>query len=424
MNGAPPLTPRWPALLLTAILLVAAGAASTYWLLRPRLHSPAGASDVQRAHASHSNETAARPENDAASHDMHDDPAVILTPEAVARARIATAPVGSGTGGPVLRLPARVEANAYKEVAVTPLVDGRVTKVFVELGQSVRRGQPLAEIFSPELAEAKTAYVSARAELDAHERELERTQKLFAIGAATRQELERLHAEHTARLAGVQTALSRLELLGVPAAAVEGLAPGKDLSAVTTVPAPIAGVVIERTANAGLNVDTTAKLFTVVDLSNVWIVAGLYEKDFARVRVGSPATVTTTAYPGMKISGHVSYIDPQVDPDTRTARLRIEVPNPRADLRLAMYVDVTIQAAGSASVIVISRSAVQHAGARTVVYLADPEQPGRFTEREVRLGDPSGNEVPVLAGLQAGDTIVTEGSFFLRAERERSGHRD
>ena len=132
---------------------------------------------------------------------------------------------------------------------------------------------------------------------------------------------------HTARRADVESAASRLQLLGLSADAIEALGPGKNQGATTNVPAPIAGVVTERLANVGLNVDQATKLFTVVDLSSVWVVANLYEKDFARVRVGSPATVTTNAYPDLVLQGRVSYIDPQVSPETRTAKVRIEVPN-------------------------------------------------------------------------------------------------
>ena len=171
-----------------------------------------------------------------------------------------------------------------------------------ELGQRVRQGDVMTQIFSPEVEEAHTRYASARADLDAHERELARTEKLVAIGAASRQELERLHAEHTARTADVRSARSRLELLGVPAAALE-TSSGQELAPAPIYRAPIDGVVTERLANVGLNVDTTSRLFTVVDLSTVWVVADLYEKDFSRVRVGSPATVTTAAYPDLALEG-------------------------------------------------------------------------------------------------------------------------
>ncbi|MEO7789457.1 MAG: efflux RND transporter periplasmic adaptor subunit [Vicinamibacterales bacterium] len=339
------------------------------------------------------------------------------------RAGIATTVVSAGTTSGGVRAPGVVEANAYQQVVVTPVVSGRIARVMADLGQQVQRGQTLAHIFSPELADVQTRYISARAELDAHEQELARTEQLVAIGAASRQELERIHAGHTARRADVESAAARLQLLGLSAAAIEALGPGKNQGATTNVPAPIAGVVIERLANVGLNVDQATKLFTVVDLSSVWVVANLYEKDFARVRVGSPATITTTAYPGLVLQGRVSYIDPQVSQETRTARVRIEVPNPRHDLRLGMFAEALLGDEGGVATPMIPRGAVQNVGDRTVVYLVNPKQPGSFVEREVRLGPATGDHVSVLAGVHIGDVVVGEGSFSVRAERERLGLR-
>jgi RND family efflux transporter MFP subunit len=348
---------------------------------------------------------------------------ITLTPEAIQRAGIVLAPVSAGRDGSALRLPGVVQPNAYKQVVITPVVAGRVTRVLAELGQSVRRGQPLAEIFSPELAEAETRFISARAELDAHELELQRTEKLVEIGSASRQELERLHAEHTAKLTAVESAKSRLELLGLSTSAIAGLGPGKDVGAVTTVSAPMAGVVTERAANTGLNVDPSAKLFTIVDLSTVWVVADLYEQDFSRVRVGASAGVTTKASRDTTLHGKVSYIDPQLNPETRTAKVRVEVSNAKQELRLGMFADVTIDGAGQGAIAMIPRAAVQNVGDRTVVYVADAKQAGRFIEREVRLGDRSGSDVAVLNGLRPGDQVVADGSFNVRAERDRLGLR-
>jgi RND family efflux transporter MFP subunit len=351
------------------------------------------------------------------------DVVVPLNAEAVERAGIVVTPVASGTSAAGIRLPGVVEPNAYRQVAVTALVAGRVTRVSTELGARVRRGQTLAEIYSPELAEAQTKYVSAKAMLEAHDRELQRTQKLVEIGAASRQEMERIHAEHAARTAAVQSARSQLDLLAVSASAVDALGSGGTVNATTSVPAPIDGVITERAANVGLNVDQATRVFTVVDLSTVWVIADVFEKDFSKIRVGNDATVTTDAYPGLSLRGSISYIDPQVNPETRTAKVRVEVPNPRGELRLGMYADVVVTGAAGASVPVVPRSAVQNVGGRTVVYLVNTKEPGRFTEREVRLGESSGEQVEVTAGLQPGDAVVTEGSFFVRAERERLGLR-
>jgi RND family efflux transporter MFP subunit len=416
MNGTSRVALRWPLLVAGALVLLLVGAGLMYVVVR---RAPAGAPAPSVAPASMGAASPA-PEGDLRN-DARSDVSVTLPPAAIQRAGIVVASVTSGGGAGRLRLPGVVEPNAYKQVVITPVVSGRVTRVLVELGQNVRRGQPMAEIFSPDLADTETRFVSARAELDAHERELQRTEKLVEIGAASRQELEMLHAAHTAKLTALDSARSRLELLGLSAASINGLGPGKDLSAVITVPAPIAGVVTERGANPGLNVDTAAKLFTVVDLSTVWVVADVYEKDLSQVRVGTSANVTTRAFPDLALNGRVSYIDPQVQPETRTARVRVQVPNIKQELRLGMFADVSIETGEQASTTRIPRAAVQRVGDRTVVYVADPQQPGRFVEREVRLGDAIGTEVVVASGVQAGDRIVTEGSFSIRAERDRLG---
>jgi RND family efflux transporter MFP subunit len=422
MNGDSRLTLRWPAVIVGALALLAIGAGTAYFLMRPAGSSTRAATTGQAPAAI----SAAGPPTTppaATPTEALPDVVVTLTPDAADRAGIRLAKVVTGGGTASLRVPGVVEPNAYKQIVVTPLVSGRVTRVLAELGQSVRRGQAIAEIFSPELSEAETRFVSARAELDAHERELQRTEKLVDIGAASRQELERLHAEHTAKLTALESARARLELLGLSAVAIGDLGAGKNVGATTTIAAPIAGVVTERVANQGLNVDPATKMFTVVDLSTVWVVADLYEKDFARAGVGAAASVTTKAFPDTVLRGRVSYIDPQVNPETRTAKLRIEVSNPREQLRLGMFADVAIEASGPSSGVRVPRTAVQNVADRTVVYLADPGQAGRFIEREVHLGDASGTDVDVVSGVKPGDTVVSEGSFSLRAERDRLGLR-
>jgi cobalt-zinc-cadmium efflux system membrane fusion protein len=425
MNSESRLSVRWPALFVAALALVALGAGVTYLALRTNAMSRLPSS-VNPASASLGSQPT-RPIAEAAPVPMASvalpDVVVTLSKEGIERAGITVATVASGAAAPGLRAPGVVEPNAYKQVVVTPIIGGRITRVSAELGQHVHRGEAIAQIFSPELAEASTRYISARAMLEAHERELARTEKLVEIGAASRQELERLHAEHTARRADVQSAASRLQLLGLSASAIDTLEGGSTPNTTTNVPAPMTGVVTERLANVGLNVDQTTKLFTVVDLSTVWVVAELYERDFTRVSIGIPATITTRAYPELVLQGRVSYIDPQVSAQTRTAKVRIEVPNVRNELRLGMYVEVLLGGAAGAMTPMIPRGAVQNVGDRTVVYLANQKEAGTFVERDVRLGTAAGEQVQVLMGVQPGDVVVAEGSFYLRAERERLGLR-
>ncbi len=425
MNPESVVKVQWTVLVAGAVGLVALGGGATYIGLRSTVTSRS--TSIEPANVGERRASARGPAVEPAptlvASTALPDVVVTLSKEGVERAGITVATVGGGTMSGGLRAPGVVEPNAYKQVVVTPLINGRITRVSAELGQHVQRGQTIAEIFSPDLAEARTRYISARAMLEAHERELVRTEKLVEIGAASRQELERTHAEHAARLADVQSIAARLQLLGSSADAIQALAAGKNEGATTSVPAPITGVVTERLANVGLNVDPATKIFTIVDLSTVWVVADLYEKDFARVRVGSAATITTRAYPDLVLRGHVSYIDPQVHAETRTARVRIEVPNARTELRLGMYVDAVLGETGAASTATIPRRAVQNVGDRTVVYLVNSKEPGTFIERDVRLGTAVGGTVSVLTGLQHGDVVVAEGSFAVRAERERLGLR-
>ena len=401
----------------TAIVLAVllAGAGGTYLLMRDRLAPPPGATSTPGATITQPPAVATPGSTTRAS---SADVVVTLTKEAIDRAGIAVAKVTAQGVAEGLRLPGVVEPNAYRQVSVTPLVSGRVVSVSVQLGDRVRRGQSLAQMYSPEIGEARTKYVAARAMLDAHEKELQRTQKLVEIGAASRQELERIHAEHATQIAELESARSRLQLLGADADVSSGK---PDASGTTNIPAPIDGVVTERLTNVGLNVDPSTKLFLIVDLSNVWIIADVYESDLHRVREGDRATVTTKAFPDRSLEGRVSYIDPQLNASTRTAKVRVEMPNPGGDLRFGMYADVAI-AAGAASGLSVPRTAIQNVGDHQVVYLPAGNESGKFIEREVRIGHASGDLVEILSGLTAGDSVVSAGSF-VRAEVERLGLR-
>jgi RND family efflux transporter MFP subunit len=414
--------------LLAAVVLVMVTAGVTYLAVRPRAvdeqaagQAPSSASPAPTADASTA--AAARAPIAAAPDTPLPDVQVNLTEEAVARAGIEVRPVGTSSAGGAVTIPAVIEANAYGRVQVTPLVGGRVTRVDAELGQPVRRGATLALVYSPGLAEAQTRFLSTRAELEATTQELKRTERLVAIGAASQQELERIRASHTSVATAVEGARAQLVLLGMTPTAITKLTAPSEITATTSVAAPISGTVIERQANPGLNVDPSMPLFTIVDLSNVWAIGDVYERDFPHVRVGSQATITTAAYPGLTLAGRITYIDPQLNPATRTARVRVEVPNPRGELRLGMYAELQIASGAGSQVLTVPRDAVQTIGDRQFVYIAAAGSRGRFIEREVRLGNASGENVEVTTGVAPGDTVVTTGSFYVRAERERLGLR-
>jgi len=344
---------------------------------------------------------------------------ITLTPEMVQRAGIKTAPAMKGTSSTSLHLPGVVQPNAYKNVDVTSLVSGRVTQVKAELGQRVMLNEVLASVYSPELADAQTTFIAAREALAAHDLALQRTQRLFAIGAASRQELEKLDAEKADMTRAVETARARLALLGIPEDKVNNkIASPADVVTSFDVRAPLAGVVTKRMANVGLNIDVMTPLFTITDLTTVWVVGDLYERDFDAVGVGSPVEIKTGAYPGLTLRAKVNYIDPHVNEQTRTAQLRAEIPNAGERLRLGMFMDMSIAARAARTVVMVPKSAVQTVGSKTVVYVA--ETPGHFMQREVTASEANGDEIAVSGAINPGDMVVTEGAFFLRAEHERT----
>jgi membrane fusion protein, heavy metal efflux system len=403
----------WPIVAVSAACLVLVGAGGAYlWLPRP--------GEIGRVGVGTS-PVAPQP---VTTNGPLPDVVISLSDDATRRAGVVVSPVATLETTGNIRLSGVVEPDAYRQVVVAPLVSGRVTRVAVSLGERVARNAPLVDIFSPDLTETQTRFLSMRAEFQAVEQEIARTGRLVEIGAASQQELERIHAEHVRHRTEVESARSRLQLLGMTPQQLDALTSTGQVVATTTVVSPIAGVVTARTVNPGTTVDAATPLLTVVDLSTVWIVGDLYDRDFSRVSVGTPATVTTTAFPDLRRVGKVAYIDPQVRAETRTAKVRIEVPNPGQQLRLGMYADVYLETPQARpESISVPRSAVQNVADRTVVYLADSAQPGRFIEREVRLGEASADQVVVLSGVQRGDRIVTAGSFSLRAERERQGLR-
>jgi membrane fusion protein, heavy metal efflux system len=347
---------------------------------------------------------------------------VSLTPEAVQRAGIETAPVRSELVESTTTVPATVTSNAYRETKVNSLVGGIVRQVSAELGAQVARGERLAVIFSHELAEAQMKYLSMQAMLQADHQKLTRTTKLAEIGAASRQEVEEVTAVHEAHATEVAAARQRLLLLGLSESQVGRLLDASHVVSEVVVASPADGTVLTRNVNPGQVVGAGHELFTVADLGTVWVVGDLYERDLAAVRVGTPSSVAVPAMPGAPLRGRVTYIDPRVDPSTRTAKVRVEVPNRTGALRLGMFMQMSFQLGSGERRALVPRAAVQSVGSRTVVYVATDEG-GRFVETPVTLGASAGDTIQVLDGLKPGAKVVTQGSFFLRAEatRTRSG---
>jgi cobalt-zinc-cadmium efflux system membrane fusion protein len=310
-----------------------------------------------------------------------------------------------------------VQANTYKETPVVALVGGILRSVKPELGQSVRRGQTVAVVSSDELADLQSRYLTALAALDEHHRHHARTIKLVEIGAASREELEMANTKLKGAESEVANQRQKLLLLGLSSQRIASLNSSSQISSEVSVPAPSAGTLTSRSVNPGEVIEANKELMRVTDLSSVWVVGQVYERDLATIRVGSGANITSDAYSGRVFRGRISYVDPKVDPATRTAQVRIELANPGQMFKIGMYVNVAFATmhASEKTIPVVPKDAVQNIGNQQIVFVAT-EKTTEFALRPVHVGPETNGFYPVLEGVSVGDRIVSQGSFMLRAE--------
>ncbi len=347
------------------------------------------------------------------------DRKLTLTPEQLQRAGLKIETVGekpsSEAAGQMTT--GVVRANTYKETPIMSLVGGIVRSVKPELGQTVTRGQAVAIVASNELAELQSRYLTALAALDEHHRHHARTIKLVEIGAASREELEMANTKLRDAEAEVANQRQKLLLLGLSSQRIASLNSSSQISSEVNVPAPSSGTLTNRSVNPGEVIEANKELMRVTDLSSIWVVGQVYEKDLATVRVGSGANITSDAYPGRVFRGRISYVDTGVDPATRTAQVRIELRNPGQMFKIGMYVNVafTTLGAGEKTIPVIPKDAVQTIGNQQFVFVASGST-NEFVLRQVRTGPETGGFYPVLEGVSVGERIVSGGSFMLRAE--------
>ena len=317
-----------------------------------------------------------------------------LTEAKVQKLGVRSAPVERRRLDATVRSTGRVEIDERRLVTITPKFEGYVEKLFVNAtGQAVARGAPLFEAYSPELLA---------------------TQREYTIAA---QGLAQVRGADDATVAGMKrladSALSRLRNWDVTDEDIAGLAAGGEPRRTLTFRAPAGGVVLERKAVQGMRFMPGEMLYQIADLSGVWLIAEVQEQDLGRVRTGVMARVRFEAYPGETFSGRVSYIYPTIKADTRTAQVRIELPNPAGRLKPAMYAQVEI-AVADAPQLVVPSSAVIDNGARRVVLVDQGE--GRFEPRDVRLGARGDEYTVVIDGVKEGERVVTSAAFLLDSE--------
>jgi Cu(I)/Ag(I) efflux system membrane fusion protein len=294
-----------------------------------------------------------------------------------------------------LRIVATVEADESRQSTISPRFEGWITQLFVSTtGAQVRRGQPLLEVYSPDLLGAQQDYRVA-------------VRTLHELGdgdAAARSAMERL----------VQGSLERLANWGIAESDLAALKAGGIPPRTMILRASRAGVVMEKTARVGMRFMPGDALYQIADLSSVWLVGNVFEQDLALVRVGAPVTVTSVAYPGKIFHGTVTFISPVLQPETRTAQVRVELPNRAGLMKPSMYGSVELAADVKTPRLAVPNSAILDTGTRQLVLIDRGD--GAFEPRTVQSGVHADGYTEILAGVVAGEAVVVNGNFLIDSE--------
>ena len=359
----------------------------------------------------------------------HAEDRIELSLEAVETAAIKTAPVTSELLQQDVQATAVIKPNEYRLAHVSPRIAGKAIEVLAGLGDDVAEGKPLAQLDSLELGEKKAAFLQSRTNLEVARRNFQREDRLFREQISSEKEYLDAKGEFERSEAAYRAAREALRLVGLSDSQIDQTTwdgRGHSLSHFPLL-APFAGTVIERHITIGELITPENIPFTVADLSTVWVLLAIYEKDLARVGTGAEARVVVDAYPGEAFSGQLTYLSRVVDPATRSAEARVEIANRDGRLRPGMFATATVSIPASAgeSVLVAPRDAIQQVRGKPVAFVE--EKPGTYVMRELVLGRDSGPYVEIRSGLAAGEPVVTEGAFYLKStvlKEEMVGHED
>jgi cobalt-zinc-cadmium efflux system membrane fusion protein len=319
-----------------------------------------------------------------------------------------------------LRTTGTVQPVDSKVGVVGPLARGRIVEVRAKIGDRVEAGQTLAVFDNIEAGELLSQEQSARAALERLKaqlipatRQAERSRRLADIGAgaekdyeSSQSEKEGIEADIRSQQALIDGIRQRLRRFGIADDSPRG-------TFLTALKAPFSGVVTKAQASPGDVVDAGRDLFTVADLSRVWVQAEVYEKDLGRIRVGQSAFITVDTYPNQSFEGKVAYISDVLDPQTRTARVRCEVPNRELRLKTDMFANIELPTKFSKQAIAVPAGALQEVEGKNVVFIRRSQT--QFEKREVEKGITVNNQTEIVSGLKPGEPIVTQGAFHLKS---------
>jgi Cu(I)/Ag(I) efflux system membrane fusion protein len=323
---------------------------------------------------------------------IEDHAAVTIDPERQQLIGLRTEKVLEGSVSGELHALGRVVADETRVRKVNVKVEGFVEKLFVDfVGKPVAKGQPLFSLYSPEFVSAQQEYLLALS-----------TQKALSGGSLQGSGGELL-----------ESARRRLGLWDIPKDAIDHLEKTGEVQKALTLRSPISGVVTAKNVMEGARLTPADIPFEITDLGHVWVQVDVYEAELSRAKVGMPAELTTQASPGKTFKGRIAFIDPVMDPKTRTARARLEFPNPKGELKPEMFGEVVIKGQGRKGLI-IPLDAVLDAGTTKVAFVSLGA--GKFEPREVTTGTTVGEKVEIRSGLKLGEDVVVRANFLVDSE--------
>lgn len=330
---------------------------------------------------------------------------------------LSIAEVKPGEVGESLNLSARVELDQARVARIGASVTGRITEINAMLGQSVKKGERLALLNSTELGKAQSDYLKSASQVNLRRITVKRAERLMESGVIAEAELQERQSVLTEADVDLRSASDQLRVMGMSEADLKRLDKQRSIHSFSPVTASIDGVVIERNVAIGQVVQPADSLYTVADLSQLWLVAEIPEQQAHWARQGDKAFAEVPALPGQEVSGKLIYVADMVDSDTRTVTVRMALANPQRLFKPQMLATLKLSRPGSQTLVVPSQAVIRE---NEKDYVFVEAGPARFELRPVRLGREEAQRRPLLEGLKAGEKIVIAGAFHLNNERLRS----
>ena len=312
----------------------------------------------------------------------------------------------------VLRFTGNVTYNAFQTTPVFSAIGGPVHEILVAPGETVQAGQALLTVNSPDYSAARSAYIKARDAYSLAEKIYKRAKELYAHGAISEADFQQAESGRTQAQADLQASEDALRALGVKDPESLVTSPAQSTLQLP-VPAPVSGEVVERLVGPGQLLQAGAtQVFTISNMSSVWVLVNVYQSDLALVHLGDAVDVTTDSYAEI-FHGKISYIAPAMDPNTRTLQARIVTSNPGKKLKKDMYVTATVQAGAIQEALTVPDAAVlRDTENQPFVYVLSGAN--QFARRLVKMGDSQGGRTHIVDGLKEGERVATDGALFLQ----------